>query len=99
MEDQAINEMQHIGWLSEAMIDEGGNPKIEHTDVDQSTDPAAMLKADIKIEREVTEKYTEAAKEIEDEKLKALIIRIRDHEIYHDELFSDLLNKYEQGRD
>ena len=95
MEDQAINEMQHIGWLAEAMIDEGGNPRIEHTEVDRSTNRADMLKADIKIEREVTAKYTEMSKEIEDEKLKELITRIRDHEIYHDKVFSDLLEKGE----
>jgi bacterioferritin len=95
MEDQAINEMQHIGWLAEAMIDEGGNPRIEHTEVDRSTEGADMLKADIKIEREVTAKYTEMSKEIEDEKLRDLIVRIRDHEIYHNKVFSDLLEKGE----
>jgi bacterioferritin len=96
MEDQAINEMQHLGWLSEEMVDGGGTPTIEHTEVDQSTKEADMLRADIKIEQEVAAEYDRAAKEVEDPGLKKLLIRIKDHEIYHADLFSDLL-KQEEG--
>ncbi len=96
MEDQAINEMQHLGWLAEEMVNGGGNPKIEHTEVDQSTKTADMLRADIKIEKEVTAEYDRATKETEDPDLKKLLLRIRDHEIYHTEVFSDLLKEEEQ---
>jgi len=95
--DQAINEMQHLGWLAEELVDGGGNPKIEHTKVDQSTKTADMLRADIKIEKEVTEVYEQAAKETEDPDLKKLLRRIRDNEIYHTEVFNDLL-KEEEGK-
>jgi len=96
MEDQAINEMQHLGWLAEEMVDSGGNPRIEHTEVDQSTKVADMLRADIKIEQEVAAEYDSAAKETEDADLKKLLLRIRDNEIYHIDIFSDLLKKEEQ---
>ena len=96
MEDQAINEMQHLGWLAEEMVDGGGTPVIEHLEVDQSTRTADMLKSDIKIERQVAAEYDRAAREIEDSDLKKLLTRIRDHEIYHAEVFSDLLNEEEQ---
>jgi bacterioferritin len=92
-EDQAINEMQHLGWLAEKMIDISGRPGIEHTEVDRSTRTADMLQADIKIEQEVAAEYDRAAKETEDPGLKKLLIRIRDHEIYHAEVFSDILKK------
>jgi bacterioferritin len=95
MEDQAINEMQHLGWLSEELVDKGGTPRIEHIDVDQSTNTADMLRADIKIEREVAAEYDRAAKEMEEPDLKQLLIRIRDHEVYHAEVFSDLLEEEE----
>ena len=95
--DQAINEMQHLGWLAEEMVGGGGNPKIEHTEVDQSTKAADMLRADIKIEREVADAYDQAAKETEDADLKKLLHRIRDNEIYHIDVFSDLL-KEEEGK-
>jgi len=98
MEDQAINEMQHLGWLSEKMVDKKSSPKIEHTEVDKSTETADMLRSDIKIEKKVAAEYDRAAKEIEEPDLKKLLIRIRDHEIYHADVFSDLLKKEEAGQ-
>jgi len=91
--DQAINEMQHLGWLAEKIVDISGNPRIEHIEVDQSTKTADMLQADIKIEQEVAAAYDRAAKETEDPGLRELLLRIRDHEIYHIEVFSDLLKE------
>jgi len=96
MEDQAINEMQHLGWLSEEMVDIKSNPKIEHTEVDKSTKTADMLRADIKIEKKVAAEYDRAAKEIEEPDLKELLVRIRDHEIYHADVFDDLLKEEEK---
>jgi bacterioferritin len=93
MQDQAINEMQHLGWLAEEMVSGKGSPKIEHIKVDRSTRTADMLRADIKIEREVTKAYDRAAKEVKEKDLKELLLRIRDHEIYHTEVFTDLLKK------
>ena len=95
-EDQAINEMQHLGWLAEKMIGIRGRPRIEHTEVDRSTRTADMLRADIKIEQEVAAEYDRAAKETEDPDLKELLLRIRDHEIYHTEVFNDILKKEKQ---
>lgn len=96
MEDQAINEMQHLGWLAEEMVDGGGNPRIEHTEVDKSTKTADMLRVDIKIEREAAAEYDRVAKEVEDPGLKKLLIRIRDNELYHIGVFNDLLKEEEQ---
>ncbi|MFP3879420.1 MAG: ferritin-like domain-containing protein [Dehalococcoidia bacterium] len=96
MEDQAINEMQHLGWLSEEMVDKKGNPRIEHTKVDQSTRTADMLRADIEIEKKVAAEYDRASKEIEEPDLKGLLTRIRDHEVYHADVFSDLLREEEE---
>ncbi len=98
MQDQAINEMQHLGWLSEKMVDTKGTPRIEHTEVNQSAKTADMLRADIEIEREVAAGYDRAAKEVEQPELKELLKRIRDHEIYHAEVFSDLLREEEQPK-
>jgi len=90
-EDQAINEMQHLGWLSEELASNGGTPVIEHTGLDQSTKTADMLKADLKIEKVVATKYDKAAKETKDPGLKKLLLQIRDHEKYHIDVFNDLL--------
>jgi bacterioferritin len=96
MEYQAINEMQHLGWLSEELIGEKGTPRIEHIEVDKSTKTADMLRADIKIEKEVAAEYDRAAKEIEEPDLKKLLTRIRDHELYHADIFDDLLKEEER---
>jgi bacterioferritin len=93
MQDQAINEMQHMGWLSEEMVGSGGNPRIEHSKVDTSAKAADMLKADIRIEKEVAVKYNRAAQKVTDAGLKKLLTRIRDHERYHIDVFGDLLKK------
>jgi bacterioferritin len=98
MDDQAINEMQHLGWLSEKMVGKKGTPRIEHTEVDKSAKTADMLRADIKVEKKVAAEYDRAAKEIEEPDLKELLTRIRDHEVYHADVFDDLL-KEEEKRD
>ncbi len=95
--DQAINEMQHLGWLAEELTSGGGRPRIEHTEVDQSAKPTDGLRADIKIEKEVAEAYDKAAKETKDADLRKLLQRIRDNEIYHIDIFNDLL-KEEEGK-
>jgi bacterioferritin len=97
LEDQAINEMQHLGWLAEEMVDGGGNPRIEFSKPDQSLRTPDMLKADIKIENEVADAYDKAAKEVDDADLKKLLLRIRDNERYHAEVFNDLLEDEEAG--
>lgn len=96
LQDQAVNEMQHLGWLSEEMVDGGGTPRIERTDVDRSERTTDMLRADIRIEREVAAEYDRVAGEVDDPDLKKLLIRIRDHEIYHADVFTDLLKEEEQ---
>jgi bacterioferritin len=97
LEDQAINEMQHLGWLAEKIVDISGNPRIEHTKVDRSTKTADMLRADIDIEKKVAAEYDRAAGETDDLKLKGLLLRLRDHELYHADVFSDLLREEEKN--
>jgi bacterioferritin len=97
MQDQAINEMQHMGWLAEKMVSGKSNPRLEHTGLDKSTRMTDMLQADIKIEKEVAAEYDRAAKEVADAGLKKLLTRIRDHEIYHVEVFGDLLDEVEKS--
>ena len=95
MQNVAINEMQHIGWLAEALVGEGGEPDLSHTDLALTADPEKMLKADIAAEREVTHDYTGQLTELTDPKLQELVGRIRDHEIYHDAVFGELLAEVE----
>jgi bacterioferritin len=95
LEDQAVNEMQHLGWLAEELAGAGGTPRLEHTRVDLPAKTADMLKANIAIEKEVIKVYDEAAAETADAGLKQLLLRIRDNEKYHVGVFSDLLKEEE----
>ena len=90
--DQAINEMQHLGWLAEGLASDHGTPVIEHTAVDQSVDQKEMLRADIKIEKEVSARYRAAADNLLEPDLKKLLRRIADQEDYHAAVFEDLLD-------
>jgi len=96
LEMQAINEMQHLGWLAEEVAELGGHPDIERGELTLEGDTAQMLRADIEAERAVTADYTRQLAGIEDQGLRKLLSRIRDHEIYHDEVFSDLLAEIEE---
>lgn len=96
---QAINEMQHMGWFSEELAATGIRPEMEHTEVDLSRDTAAMLEADIAAERAVTMDYTQQIGEIDDEELKALLARVRDHEVYHDAVFSEMLEEVRERKE
>ncbi len=96
IERAAINEMQHMGWLSEALEGRGGKPDLNHTDLVLSRDPEKNLKADIAVEQLVTGAYTSQLSELQDPALQKLVRTIRDHEIYHDALFKDLLAEVEE---
>ncbi len=93
LETQAINEMQHLGWLAEEVAEKGGHPIVEHTDMDLDGAPEDMLRADISVEKAVTMDYTRQIPELDEEDLKVLLSRIRDHEVYHIDVFSDLLKQ------
>lgn len=93
LEMQAINEMQHMGWFSEELASIGVRPEMERTEVDRSRDTATMLEADIAAERAVTRVYNQQIEEVDDEELKALLVRVRDHEVYHDAVFSEMLEE------
>lgn len=49
-------------------------------------------------ENEVARKHDEAARELGDRKIVALLSRIRDHEVYHAEVFEELLGESKKGR-
>lgn len=97
LQTAAINEMQHLGWLAEHLAEEGGQPDFTHEDLVLTRDPIANLKADIEIENQVTKMYSAQAPEVEDEGLQKLLTRIRNQEIYHEEVFKYLLTEAKEA--
>ncbi len=91
LENTAINEMQHMGWLAEELAERGAEPDYEHDAPVLTDDLANGLEADIAVEQQVTDAYSSQIPELDDDALRALLSRIRDHEIYHEAVFKDLL--------
>ncbi|MBC7255511.1 MAG: hypothetical protein H5T66_05345 [Chloroflexi bacterium] len=99
LQNAAINEMQHMGWLSEEVAEKGAQPEMSHTELFLSRDPVQNLEADIAVEREVTKAYSTQIPEIEEEGVRQLVERIRDHEIFHDGEFSYLLKEVQEAQE
>jgi bacterioferritin len=97
IEMQAINEMQHMGWFAEEVAGAGIMPQMGHDAFDTSEGTADMLRADIAAEQAVTMDYDEQIEELEDPELKELLGYVRDHEVYHEELFSDMLEEVKKA--
>jgi bacterioferritin len=99
LQDQAVNEMQHMGWLAEKLIDSTSSPRLEHTEVEatgKKVKMAEMMKADIKIEDMVAKRYDQTAQETNEPKIKRLMERLRDHELYHSNVFKGILKGEKQ---
>ena len=96
MEEQAINDMQHMGWLAEKMVQKKGRPIMEHPPVESCSSAADMLWAALKTEPEMAEQYDRFVRETGEADVKGLLARIRDHEMYHERIFSDLLKELQK---
>lgn len=93
LELQAINEMQHMGWLSEELSGTGGELPLEPHAVTLTPDPRAMLQADIALEHSTAAQYARYLPKLTDPGIKALVGQIHDHEVYHEDLFTRLLKR------
>jgi len=92
----AINEMQHMGWIAESLQEEGMQPGFVHDALFQSRDPVANLEADLAVEDEVTHTYSSQIPELASAELRTLLERVRDHEIYHADVFRALLREAQE---
>lgn len=93
LEQQAINEMQHLGWLSEKVASLGLKPDMEHTALALRGDTLTMLKNDIAAERAVAADYTRQAEEVTDPQVKSLLTYMANQEQYHNQIFTELLEE------
>ncbi len=100
MEEIAIDEMRHLEWLSETVVDLGGIPTIEHAQLNlEGEDVSGMLKRDIGLEEMAIKQYQEHIDAIDDPKIKRLLTKIMNEEIEHKEEFSDKLNELSIDQD
>ncbi|MBN1484817.1 MAG: ferritin-like domain-containing protein [Chloroflexia bacterium] len=93
LELQAINEMQHMGWLGEELTESGQDMPLEHHEVNLSQEPQDMLQADIQLEHDTAAMYGQFMERMADPEFKELLEQIRGHELYHEGLFERLLER------
>jgi len=93
MEETARDEMRHVEWLSESVVDLGGIPTIEHAQLNlEGEDVPAMLKRDVGLEEMAINQYQEHIDAITDPKLKHLLRKIMNEEIEHRDEFAEKLH-------
>ncbi len=93
LEQSAITEMKHMGWLAEHVAEMGGKPPVERNTLILADKEEDMIKANIEDEEKALDLYEQQIADIEDEELKQLLETIRYHEEYHKEEFEYFLKQ------
>lgn len=88
---QAINEMQHMGWLSEELTAMGHDIPLTPHPIERPAAPAAMLEANIALEQSTAATYAAHQGRVTSPKVRELMERIEKQETYHAALFKRLL--------
>lgn len=83
LEDVAIEEMRHLGWLTEALVDRGGCPYWEARRLEHHDDAVRMLELDQQREIEVEADYAQMTAAMSDPEIRRLFDRIGEHERFH----------------
>ncbi|MCX7597617.1 MAG: ferritin-like domain-containing protein [Armatimonadetes bacterium] len=96
MFDIALDEMRHIEWLAEAIVELGGEPELTPRKVRYAaSDPVAANRRGVELEKEAIEQYNAHIAAIADPKIQRLLAHIRDEEVDHLEEFEELLEEAE----
>jgi len=88
---QAINEMQHMGWLSEELASLGHDIPLTPHPVQVPSTPQAMLEANLALENETAAAYAGHGQRGVSPGIRDLLGRIEKQETYHAALFKRLL--------
>ncbi len=93
LEDHAIDEMKHMGWVAEEIIESGGEVDMTPDPVKFTTDLKEMFLGNEKLERGAEDRYLRHAAGYDDEEMKELWDYIRFHETHHTQDFQSRLAK------
>lgn len=95
----AQEEMKHLGWLAEEVVDRGGLPKIERgpLNLDQSTQE--MLQRDIQREKDTEAQYRSHMEAIPDPEIRRVLARIEGEEAYQRENLERFLTEMDGGEE
>ncbi len=83
MEQIAVTEMKHMGWLAEEVADRGGKPTMERDKAQLAEEKEDMIQINIDGEVKAVSDYGERAEATDDEEVKELFERLKYHEEVH----------------
>lgn len=90
----AVDEMRHMWWLAELIVNRGGKPSMEHKELDFGEDNLeSQLKRQIELESEGIDLYNEHIESIDDEEVVGVLKHILDEEKRHRKEFKMRLEK------
>ena len=92
----SVDEMRHMWWLAELIVNRGGKPTMEHKELDFGGDDLkSQLKRQIELESEGIDRYIEHINLIDDEEVVGVLKHILDEEKRHRKEFRIRLEKLE----
>lgn len=92
----SVDEMRHMWWLAELIVNRGGKPSMEHKELDFGNDDLkSQLKRQIELESEGIGLYIKHIESIDDEEVVGVLKHILDEERRHRKEFKMRLSKLE----
>ncbi|MGZ7136385.1 MAG: ferritin-like domain-containing protein, partial [Methanobacterium sp.] len=92
----SVDEMRHMWWLAELIVNRGGKPTMEHKELDFGGDDLkSQLERQIDLESEGIDLYQEHIDLIHDEEVVGVLKHILDEEKRHRKEFRMRLQKLE----
>lgn len=92
----SVDEMRHMWWLAELIVNRGGKPSMEHKELDFGGDDLkSQLQRQIELESEGIDLYIEHIESINDEEVVGVLKHILDEERRHRKEFKMRLSKLE----
>ena len=92
----SVDEMRHMWWLAELIVNRGGKPTMDHKELDFGGDDLkSQLKRQIELESEGINLYQEHIDSIDDEEVIGVLKHILDEEKRHRKEFRLRLEKLE----
>ena len=90
----SVDEMRHMWWLAELIVNRGGKPTMEHKELDFGGDDLeSQLKMQIRLESEGIDLYKQHIELIEDEEVVGVLKHILDEEKRHRKEFRMRIEK------
>ena len=90
----SVDEMRHMWWLAELIVNRGGKPTMEHKELDFGGDDLkSQLERQIELESEGIDCYQEHINSVDDQEVVGVLKHILDEEKRHRKEFRMRLDK------